>query len=290
MKPAPFAYHRPESLDEALALLAEHGADASVLAGGQSLLPLMNDRTIRPAVVVDINRLHGLAAITDEPGEGAPGESTPGQTMIGALVRQSSPQLVEGAGGPSLLARVLPWVGHVQTRNQGTVCGSLAYGDPLAEIPLALLVNGGSIEVRSTRGQRTVDVDAWLDQAFAPTIEPGELVVASRWRRREPDVGTAFVELAHGSNVCAAAALVEPASSGGLSLRIGVTGTVGRARARSVSIESGADMRHPRELASAVVESWDFIDDPIADPPYRRALAQELLTRALTQAAKQAVR
>ena len=132
----------PESIDEVLEALAEEGADASILAGGQTLIPLLNTRMARPRVVVDIMRLPGLDRI----------ESGAETISVGAAVRQSDlerhPDLMTRQ---PLLAAALPWIGHAQTRNRGTVCGSVAHADPSAELPLVLLALGGEIELRSRR-------------------------------------------------------------------------------------------------------------------------------------------
>ena len=137
MKPATFRYRRPETLDQALAELGEHGSGASVLAGGQSLVPLMNQRRARPAVLVDITRLPGLGQVTD----------AHGRLRVGALVTQAAFEHAPGLAGRCPIAlECLPFTGHLATRNRGTVGGSIAHADPRAELPLALLVLGGAAE------------------------------------------------------------------------------------------------------------------------------------------------
>src|SRR5262249_9361848 len=142
VKPVAFRYERPESVEETLALLAEYGDEAKVLAGGQSLVPVLNMRLLRPSVVVDINRVLFLDNIRREDGS----------IYVAALVRQAGPRL----GDVALLRDCLPHVGHFVTRNRGTVCGSIAHADAAAELPLALALLGGSIVSASARGMRQI--------------------------------------------------------------------------------------------------------------------------------------
>jgi 2-furoyl-CoA dehydrogenase FAD binding subunit len=272
MKPAPFSYCRPATVAEAVDVLNRHGTDAQVLAGGQSLLPLLNARRLRAGLLVDINRVEGL-------GDVVVGE---GRVTIGANVRQAHG--FDRSVVP-LLADAIPHVGHVQTRNRGTVCGSLAHADPLAELPLAMLVTGGEVELAGPAGTRLVDIDDFFVGAFAPSVEPGDLVVASRWRVPGEGATSAFTALASGTNLSAAAALVEPQDNGGMRVRCGVNGTVDRARAVELLVASGDDPAAViDELVAAAIEDADFITDGAADGEYRRALAAELAIRALTEA------
>src|SRR5262249_30875547 len=150
MKPPPFDYLRPQTVDEGLAALADYGEDARVLAGGQSLMAMLNMRLAAPALVVDIGRLSALDRIAVE-----------GDRLgVGAAATQAAldrwPGLAERA---PLLAAALPWVGHFQTRNRGTVCGSIAHADPSAELPLCLAVLGGEVVLLSVVGRRSVAAD-----------------------------------------------------------------------------------------------------------------------------------
>jgi 2-furoyl-CoA dehydrogenase FAD binding subunit len=147
MKPRPFDYLRPDTVEEALALLAEYGDDARVLAGGQSLVPMLNLRIIEAAALIDISRIAALDAINDKGGA----------IEIGAAVTQNKllawPHLTQKL---PLVAAALPHVGHFQTRNKGTVCGSIAHADPSSELPLTLAVLGGEIVLKSQRGERVL--------------------------------------------------------------------------------------------------------------------------------------
>ena len=169
MRPPPFSYADPSTVDEALALLAEHGDDATILAGGQSLVPLLNFRLAQPAVIVDINRIADLAYI----------ERRNGALEIGTLTRQRAAErsaLVSEAC--PLLGGAIAEVGHVQTRNRGTVGGSLAHADPTAEISAAVTTLGGSLRLRSTSGERTLTPDEFFVSNLMTAIEPGEILVA----------------------------------------------------------------------------------------------------------------
>src|SRR5262245_8068357 len=150
MKPPRFEYLAPASLDEALELLAEHGDAAKVLAGGQSLVPLLNFRLVRPAYLIDLNDVPGLAHIRQDDGHVAIG-ALPRQRRVetSALVRERVP----------LLADAMPQIGHVQIRNRGTIGGSLAHADPAAELPAVVAALDGELVVRSARGQRVLRSD-----------------------------------------------------------------------------------------------------------------------------------
>ena len=163
MKPVAFRYERPESVEEAVALLAEHGDEAKVLAGGQSLVPMLNMRLARPSVIVDVNRLPLGEIARDN-----------GSWRVGATVRQADPRLLE----IPLLAECLPFVGHFVTRNRGTVGGSVAHADAAAELPLALTALGGSVV---TSAGRTIPAEEFFVTHFTTALEPGELLVETVW-------------------------------------------------------------------------------------------------------------
>src|SRR5881392_992625 len=166
MKPAPFDYFAPATLDEALALLAEHGGDAKPLAGGQSLLPAMNFRLARPAVLVDLNRISELAYVRAESG-----------VAIGAMTRQ---RVVERsdvvARAAPLLAEALPSIAHPQIRNRGTVGGSVAHADPAAELPAVMLALGARMHVVGPSGWRALAADEFFTGLFATALEHDEML------------------------------------------------------------------------------------------------------------------
>jgi CO/xanthine dehydrogenase FAD-binding subunit len=187
VKPPRFDYVRPDSLEEALAVLAEHGDEAKALAGGQSLVPMLNMRLARPAVLVDVNRIAGLDGITADNG----------LVRLGALVRQASCERAEIVRRRlPLVAECLPHVGHHATRNRGTVGGSLAHGDSKAELPLALVALGGSALVRGPEGERIIPAEELFVGHYTTSLEPEELLVESLWPAAAPGFGSAFEEFA----------------------------------------------------------------------------------------------
>jgi aerobic carbon-monoxide dehydrogenase medium subunit len=199
VKPVPFEYRRAGSAEEALELLAEHGPDAKVLAGGQSFVPMLNMRLVRPSLVVDVNGIPGLDAI----------EETNGDMRVGATCRQivleRSPLVRRRC---PLLAECLPFVGHVVTRNRGTVGGSLAHADAAAELPLALVALGGKVVAQSAAGRRPIPAEEFFVGHFTTALGPDELVVESVWPGGPRFSGFAFEELAqrHGDYALSTAA------------------------------------------------------------------------------------
>src|SRR5262245_32151727 len=172
MKPRPFDYARPDTIDEALALLAEHGDDARVLAGGQTLIAMLNLRLLEPAILIDITRMPELDAIRE----------IEGKIEVGAAVTQNKlmawPPLAEKL---PLVAAALPFAGHSQTRNKGTVCGSIAHADPASELPLALAVLDGEVVLRSRGGTRTVPAREFQQGMLTTARAPDELISAVRF-------------------------------------------------------------------------------------------------------------
>ena len=258
MKPAAFEYTRPESVDEAVALLAEHGDDAKVLAGGQSLVPLLNMRLARPSVVVDVNRLP-LDSI----------EIRDGDVAVGATVRQCA----DGLRDIPLVEDCLPYVGHFVTRNRGTVGGSIAHADASAELPLALLALGGSIVAASTRGRRTIPADEFFVTHFTTALEPDELLVETLWPRPAPGSGVAFAEFAqrHGDYaLCMTAAVVR-----GDDVSVAVGSVVDRPTLLAVE---------PARPGASAAEQVDPADSLHASGRYLRHLVRVLVDRAVAHA------
>jgi len=212
MKPRPFDYVRPDSADEAIAVLTEYGDEARVLAGGQSLMAMLNLRLADPSVLIDIARIPELDAIRD----------MGGRIEVGAAVTQNKllawPDLKAKL---PLLAAALPFVGHFQTRNKGTVCGSIAHADPSSEIPLSLATLEGEVVLRGKRGERVVKAKDFQLDMMTTAREGDELIVAVRLPVHSK--GVAFREVArrHGDfAMVAIAAFVEDKSS----IRLGVGG------------------------------------------------------------------
>jgi CO/xanthine dehydrogenase FAD-binding subunit len=188
MKPAPFEYARPTTLDEALDLLRRHGDEAKILAGGQSLVPMMNMRLARPAFVVDINRVSGLDAVGD--GDG--------RLRVGALVRQGALERAAAIKTRApLLHEAAPFIGHIQTRTRGTLCGSVAHADPAAELPACLVALDAVYHLASARGRRAVRAADFQVGLFTTVLEPDEMLAEIEVPPPPaPRVGTAFAEVA----------------------------------------------------------------------------------------------
>ncbi len=204
MKPARFDYVRAETLAEAHDVLAAEGGDASIIAGGQTLVPLLSMRMARPSVLVDIMHLPELARI-----------SVVGDAIrVGAAVRQAEllawPELQKQQ---PLLALALPWIGHAQTRARGTVCGSAALADPSAEIPLTLVALGGEIDAVVGQAKRTVAAQDFFNGLMSTARTDDELIEAVRFPCKQPGQGHAFREFArrHGDFAIVACAAVADA-------------------------------------------------------------------------------
>jgi len=262
MKPARFDYIRAATVAEAHAALAKDGDDARIVAGGQSLVPMLSMRMARPAVLVDIMHLNELAKIEVK------GDSI----RVGASVRQAAllawPELAERQ---PLLAAALPWVGHAQTRSRGTVCGSAAHADPSAEIPLALLALKGSIELSSQRERRRVAAENFFTGLLSTARNDDELIEAIEIPCRAADHGYAFREFArrHGDFAIVACAAI--ARAGGVRLAIG--GVADVPTARDFPDIGGDALDDALDEFSAELEPRD---DLHATADYRRALVRRL--------------
>ncbi|QBI55605.1 FAD binding domain-containing protein [Streptomonospora litoralis] len=286
MKPPPFAYHAPTELDEAVTLLAEAGEEGKVLAGGQSLIPLLNMRLAAPGVLVDINRVAGLGGIEVD-GAGV---------RVGALVRHSALEAhTAAAEAVPLLRQGLRLVAHPVIRNRGTSVGSIAHADPSGEMPAVLALLEGEVEVRGPAGGRTVPAAEFVTGPMDNALAGGEIAVAARFPRPGPGTGTAFVETArrHGDYaLCGVAAAVALDAAGRI--------TTARCCLISVApvplvVDLTAHLAgRPAEavdLAAAAAEAADTTepeDDIHAGADYRRHLARVLTERALAQAAARA--
>jgi 2-furoyl-CoA dehydrogenase FAD binding subunit len=262
MKPAPFAYVRPETLEEALDALAANGDEAKVLAGGQSLVPALNMRLLRPTVLVDVNRVAGLDGASDEAGS----------LRVGATVRQAEPHLRTHP----LLAELLPHVGHFVTRNRGTVGGSIAHADAAGELPLGLLAADGTAVVASTRGRRELPADELFRGPFTTALEPDELLVETRWPAPVPGEAFAFEEVAPRAGdyaLCMACARVR-----GDDVRV----VVGAVTDRPTVVD--VDPEHPGASAAAQVEPWGSIH---ASQAYLEQLVRVLVDRTVDRARRE---
>jgi len=256
VKPVAFRYERPTSVEEATALLREHGDEAKVLAGGQSLVPMLNMRLLRPSVVVDVNRL-ALGDVVRENGS----------WRVGATVRQADPRLLE----IPLLAECLPFVGHFVTRNRGTVGGSIAHADAAAELPLALTALGGSV---ATSAGREISAVEFARTHFTTALEADELVVETVWPAAREDTRYAFDELAYRRGdfaLCMAAAVRGPDG-----LRVAVGSVVDRPTVIAV------DPAQPGASAAEQIEPWGTLH---GSADYLRQLVRVLVDRVVARVA-----
>lgn len=261
MKPAPFDYVGAETVREAHAVLATEADEACVLAGGQSLIPMLSMRLVRPKVVVDIMRISALAGVDDD-----------GQTMrIGAAVRQAELLRADLRDKQPLLSMALPWVGHAQTRSRGTLCGSAAHADPSAEIPLVLVALEGAIELSTRWRRRRVPAEAFFTGMMATARRPDELIEAIVVPCRRPDTGYAFREFGrrHGDfAIVACAALASPRGT-----RLAVGGVADRPVARNFA---DLDGRALEEALDTFAWELEARDDLHATAAYRRALVRRM--------------
>ena len=283
MKPARFAYHAPTIVDEAIALLARYGGEAKLLAGGQSLVPLLNFRLTRPAALVDLNRVVGLSYIHE----------AADLVHIGAMTRQRaiefSPVIRRRL---PLLAEATTLVGHLPIRSRGTIGGSLAHADPSAEYPTVLAAVGGQVVVRGPRGERTLAAGELFQGYLTTTLAADEMLVEVRlpampdgagfafeeFSRRHGDfaiVGIAAIVVGHGGGPCTSARLVT-AGTGPVPVRL-----------RAAEQILARDGRSDAAIDAAARRAAELVDPPSdihASADYRRNLTRVLTSRALHRA------
>jgi len=286
MKPPPFDYHRPNTVGEALELLARFAGDASILAGGQSLVPMMNMRLAEPPVLIDINRIPQLTGVVSE-AEGF---------IVGAMTRQraieESPVL---RNGQPLLLEAVSHIGHVMVRNRGTIGGSLAHADPAAELGVVALALGVEIVLQSSKGKRVIPADQFFFGPFMTARQDNEMITEVRIPARAPGSGWAFLELArtYGNFAVAAACAIVELTEGTISNVRLVLGGVAPTPVRAPEAESLLEGKSPsggafREVAEAVDATIQPTDDAQATAEYRRSVAKVLAGRALQVAAERA--
>ncbi len=283
MKPAAFDFHAPETEEEILSLLAEHGEDARLLAGGQSLVPLMNMRILKPEVLISINRCQAFDYIGSENGT----------LTIGPLTRQAVAERAAPVRERSpLMAMALPQVGVTASRNRGTVCGSLAHADPLAELPSVAAALEATFVIANAEGRREVAAEDFFVTILTTEVEPGEMLREVRFPAAPEGSRDAFLEIgnrAHGFAVAGIAARFEGEVSGPCrKARLAVMGmgetTVRLRAAERVLEEGGLRAESVAAAAAAASAEVDPFDDIHADARYRGHLAGVLVKRAAEQA------
>ncbi|MDB5824070.1 MAG: carbon monoxide dehydrogenase [Herminiimonas sp.] len=275
MKPAAFDYVRADSADEVVSLLQQHGADARILAGGQSLMAMLNFRLAQPKLLIDISRCADLNYSRVENGA----------LEIGAAATQASvewrPKL---AAEVPLMAKVFPSISHFQVRNRGTVCGSIAHADPSAELPLCLVALQGEVILRSGTGRRKLAAEDFFQGMLTTALAPGEMVESVRFPLGQPGARYGFEEISMRHGDFALVALAVVVSNDSIALTVG--GVSDRPRRKSWGMLSGAD------LDAALNDfAWELEaeSDTHASAEYRRHLVRQLGRKLITGAMHEAL-
>jgi carbon-monoxide dehydrogenase medium subunit len=284
VKPAPFAFFQPRSIAEALAILAEHGSAAKPLAGGQSLIPAMNFRLSRSAVLVDLNAVPELAYV----------RGSTGGVHIGAMTRQAEAERNQHiADLAPLLKETMPFIAHSQIRNRGTIGGSLAHADPAAELPSVMVALDATFDVRGPAGDRAVKAEEFYTGLFETALNPGELLVEIGIPPMPARSGYAFIEISrrHGDFALS-----------GVACRVTLdeNGKCRDARIALVSVGDGPVLAKKAMKAlsgekpdeKVIAEAAELAGGKDIDPPsdihasaaYRRKLTSVLTRRALSRA------
>jgi 2-furoyl-CoA dehydrogenase FAD binding subunit len=272
MKPAPFDYVRAESIEEALAVLAQTGGDARILAGGQSLMPMLNMRLARPQVVVDVMRIAALKQVEDKSGA---------LTVYAGVRQVEVERRPDVAKDQPLLAAALGSVGHAQTRSRGTLCGSIAHADPSAELPLVLVALGGSIHLRSRKAKRKVAAQDFFTGMMTTDRRDDELIEAITFPPKAPATGYAFREVArrHGDFAIVACAAIADSKTA----RLAIGGVAERPVARTMPLPGWSALD---EALDDLAWSLEARDDLHASARYRRELVRRIGKATLEEAVR----
>lgn len=287
MKPPAFEYHLADSLDQALSLLADYGDEAKPLAGGQSLIPLLNFRLARPAALIDLNHIDALNGITRTDGALRIGAMTRQRTLErDANVRQFAPLVVE----------TMPHVAHPQIRNRGTIGGSLAHAEPAAELPAVMITLGARLHLRSKRADRWLSADEFFTGLFATALQTGELLTTVEIPTLPERTGYAFEELArrHGDFALLGVAVAVTVDETGACRDARITlvnpgaGAERMQRAARTLIGRAIDDAAARAAGEIAAADVTATGDVHASPAYRRQLARVLTRRTLLRAFERA--
>ena len=285
MKPAPFDYHRPEDLGDALRLLAELGPEARPLAGGQSLIPFMNFRLARPTALIDLNRIEALSRLSPEDGS----------ISVGAMTRQWD---VEHSDTARDLCPILPaalrWVGHTATRTRGTVGGSVAHADPAAELPTVAVALDAQMTVAGPNGEteRVISAADFFVDHYTTSMRPGELLTSLRFPSLPPVIAWEFTEFAFRAGdfaLASVAVLLDVADGEAVRSATIVLGGVASTPLRALNAEAQLTGRAPttdawKAAAQAAAAEIDPLEEPDVPAGYRRQIVATLVEDALTNA------
>ena len=288
MKPAPFDYQAPHSLEEALALKAQYGDDAKFLAGGQSLIPAMNFRLVQASLLVDVNDLPNLDFVREVHG---------GELRVGALTRQRKlerdPLVARHA---PLLRETMPFIAHPQIRNRGTLGGSLAHADPAAELPVIAVALGARLRAQSARGDRWIAVEDFFKGLFTTDLAADEMLVEVALPALPPRTGTAFMEFARrrGDYALMGVAAVVTLDGDGVCQQarlVYLNAGDGPVSAQQAAGHLRGEKPSAKVIEAAAASAGDEINpmgNVHASPDYQRHLARVLTRRALTLALERA--
>ena len=287
MKPAPFEYVAPENVQEALSLLEEHGDLGKILAGGQSLGPLLNMRLASPEVIIDINRLRELSYVRQQDDH----------LEIGALARQRI--LERSKVIPQrwpLLCEAAPHIGHPTLRNRGTICGSIAHADPAAELPVVATALSAELRVLGPEGERTTRPDEFFTSYMSTSLEPDELLAAVRFPPPQPRTGQAWFEMArrHGDFALVGVAAVLTLDEDGVcsAARLVYSGVASVPFDAQEAAESLVGESPTEESLATAAERAATLSEPGSDvhasAEYRRHLVRVLTRRALEKSLRRA--
>lgn len=284
MKPAPFDYHVPTSLEDALGLMNQHTDEAKLLAGGQSLVPAMNFRVVQPSLLIDMNRVQGLSHIRED-----------GNVLrVGAMVRERQLEfdaLIEKR--TPLLHEAVPFIAHPQIRNRGTIGGSLVHADPAAELPVLMLALDARLKAQSSSGERWIDARDFFTGMFTTALTPNEILVEIELPFMPPRTGWAFMEVAPRMGdyaLMGVAAVVKLDENGKcihaklVYLNAGDGPVEAKEAAQSLESELLNDARIQSAAAIASEKEVNPFGNVHTSPEFQRHLAKVLTIRALKQA------